>query len=1341
MSIGARVAAGSFSRFLASLLFAVCLLFIATGVSSAEKPLSIVDKPLNIVFEVEPERDYPELEFECLKAVTVDAFVGNSGHVFHFPAVLTLTYEQDQIAPNSIALLTFTFAPYDGEGSEYDLERGLKFNIDGTYYDWGFKYGNDVEGDFVPPMRFQPEISLDDMLATIWEKGMWCFGSAVVGLYTVEGFDGNEVRIPLYIETPNDPDLVYFLETGTDSIVLSFTSNTTTQCSIKISQLYAQDIIIAQVPDENPVYIIDQTESLIQPGFEINAVNPKWSWLPNPCRQKRYFQLYFPWFDGESTTKSIPISDEGQAIIWNLSNGSARSNLAGYQDLAIRSHRLSSARPKMGSSETIVSIIRNLYGEIGNEYEWIRLDYYIHGASAADEIISIGTQTITSDSPELARFNSGDADEIRVEFVYDDKNSNYIFTADHKWDPYEPLPRYVVQMTSELMDSGKKREDWLCVPDSPSLPGSNVYKVPFQTLMPDFAIDSLYVDCPPHLQFRDPPDTAFFTFKVTNRGSDYYAIATSVPFTCTLLFQRMISEGVWNNEASLEVYNNTVPAINSGASWIDSFECTIPYAYSALPVDRALFLFEVNPDTLASGVNESAYDYENNFMYTYVNLADYPDSAYASPELYIDGSDIEPGLPGINATPPCTDSVFLYIADASFDSNGLPPESLLVQIGVGDFETSPRDSSWSWTYCFFIKDFYDDDFQLWKVYVGSPCALELIEDKDYSYCFRATINHLKVPVNPAYIYVDSDGASSAAQRFCTTCTDNKDNSYLYDNAGFAKIAPLGSMLWAAGDAGLFQDNFPVDPENLESTVRADMAADIIPKYDASLDPGDSIVVGCRPMDIGEIAEDGSGPRIYMHVKCTWIGPGTELPLYGPSLEGTYGTYDSDDGMEWTVIQGDTAYSLIDGQARHLYMFDLNDSLFTRGYMIEYYFSAHDTFDNRGVYPHDAESGDFLEFTCLPTLASDILYVDDYSGIGTRDGIVQLYFDQAFRAVLPPDNQPDRYDVNAAGSSVSNGLGSRAYPEQLIEAYNTIIWDSGDLPGGTICDAVPYGDKSMDCEVVSEWIMNSDHNVNLWILGDNVAEDMNDISTDCATSLLEFICGTILYEDSYFEMTGGCDGISVVGEPNVLVKGVAGSPLEPDTFYLLGGCYEPDSCPPISSFDVLVPSSYGSEVLDYPDITYYAGISRTGTNPLMATYKTMWFGFSFMQMRAYKADSPAFQFQLMNDVFTFFGIPTNGDYTGAETPRVNRLAQNYPNPFNPTTRIRFSISERSFVNLKIYNVAGQLVKTLVYDVREAGTYIVAWDGKNNGDRKVASGIYFCRFAGGDYVQTKKMVLLR
>jgi len=92
------------------------------------------------------------------------------------------------------------------------------------------------------------------------------------------------------------------------------------------------------------------------------------------------------------------------------------------------------------------------------------------------------------------------------------------------------------------------------------------------------------------------------------------------------------------------------------------------------------------------------------------------------------------------------------------------------------------------------------------------------------------------------------------------------------------------------------------------------------------------------------------------------------------------------------------------------------------------------------------------------------------------------------------------------------------------------------------------------------------------------------------------------------------------------------------------------------------------------------------------------------------------------------------------PKEFALAQNYPNPFNPITKIEFTLPEPSEVELKIYNISGQLVRSYKGWFK-SGQHTIKWDSKNKDGDDVASGIYFYQIVAGNYTCTKQMVLMR
>ncbi len=576
----------------------------------------------------------------------------------------------------------------------------------------------------------------------------------------------------------------------------------------------------------------------------------------------------------------------------------------------------------------------------------------------------------------------------------------------------------------------------------------------------------------------------------------------------------------------------------------------------------------------------------------------------------------------------------------------------------------------------------------------------------------------------------------------------------FDNVKVSRYSVVGPQ-WSYQGADLFQDNFP-STDDIESYVRADMAADISPPSYPDIVPGDSVVVTCWAPNAGGLDTLGTGEvRVYMHCNVYFLGLDGKPDLFGPQLEGNYGSYVSDDG-DWTVLLCEPGWTSAGTVAPDKYCVDLNDSLFTRGYMIEYYFKAYDLDGISTTLPERAENippsswppppccpeRPIFEFTCLPGLRSvpDILYVDDFDGRGTPEGLVQTYLDPVFDAFYPYSGPPDRYDVNQPSSVVGNGLGSRAKQSHLKIAYEAILWDSGDLSEGTLVSGLDEIDKSDDIGTLIEWLNDHDRTGcstpgGLIILGDNVASDLSTHADGLV--LLNDWCGAELVHDSYYEMTGGQDDGGIV---TPLISGISAGSYDGLEFYIYGGC------PDISKFDVIDTIGTGMELLAYPEYNgdqYFAGVGNIRTNSRGLCVGAAVFGFSFMEIRNAVIGTMA-RTEFYRNTMRSFLVAGHGpppDYTDSEIPRVTSLSGIYPNPFNPVTRVSFSLKKKGRISMRVYDVSGRLVRVLVDEVREAGSYEVVWDGANDRGRKTASGIYFCRMEADEYQRTVKMVQLR
>jgi len=155
-----------------------------------------------------------------------------------------------------------------------------------------------------------------------------------------------------------------------------------------------------------------------------------------------------------------------------------------------------------------------------------------------------------------------------------------------------------------------------------------------------------------------------------------------------------------------------------------------------------------------------------------------------------------------------------------------------------------------------------------------------------------------------------------------------------------------------------------------------------------------------------------------------------------------------------------------------------------------------------------------------------------------------------------------------------------------------------------------------------------------------------------------------------------------------------------------------------------------QVPDYGDIP--AGSSATGNKQQYIRFSPNSGG-----------HTARFAIDMMSDEYMFWSdkLEVNVVISGLEEivdniPKVFSLKQNYPNPFNPTTTIEFSLPHTEQVTLKIYNILGEEVAALVSEKLPAGKYKYEWDA-----RGLASGMYFYKLEAGDFVQTKKMLLIR
>jgi hypothetical protein len=586
------------------------------------------------------------------------------------------------------------------------------------------------------------------------------------------------------------------------------------------------------------------------------------------------------------------------------------------------------------------------------------------------------------------------------------------------------------------------------------------------------------------------------------------------------------------------------------------------------------------------------------------------------------------------------------------------------------------------------------------------------------------------------------------------CSDHTPSPWV-DNVEVTRYSQAGPQYKFDG-WGRFTDNFPVDGDTA-NWVRADCSwgIDCYTLDGSPVVMGDSIYMHqCDSPIGGGIAVDVNGGLVYLHIKIHFEGNSSvnDKPEYisGASLQGTYGTYIGTSG-NWTIIQADTC-KYLDVVYEGRWCWDVNDSLLTWGYVSEYYFSAEDVAGSWNTLPTGGGGGTgaglnlgygppadtYYEFTALPLFNSDILYVD----AAATDYFPML----AFGEVLPADEQPDKFDVIWPGSNLNNRPGGLTTAALCRLVYQKFIWDLGNYSSGTLGDGIS-NEKAEDVQLITSFLTETtDHPVGVWIMGCNVGTELSTMSP-AALNLLGPICGVEIDESSYYELTGGfaAGGVAtpLVSCLSTGLDSVWGI-YDTMTFWADGGCIS------INHFDVLDKTAGGEYCLQFPDYNgaRYAGIYTSDSNAYDQPMKTLWTGFGFWYIRGdgyppVPGDpDPIARNFLMASAIEFLGNDARDDITDVEvTPIATKLWQNYPNPFNPVTEIGYSVRDKGLVTIKIYNVAGKLVKTLLNEVKDAGSHKVKWYGKNNRGSNVASGVYFYKMETKGFTNTKKMVLLR
>jgi hypothetical protein len=539
---------------------------------------------------------------------------------------------------------------------------------------------------------------------------------------------------------------------------------------------------------------------------------------------------------------------------------------------------------------------------------------------------------------------------------------------------------------------------------------------------------------------------------------------------------------------------------------------------------------------------------------------------------------------------------------------------------------------------------------------------------------------------------------------------------------------------------LAQDAFPdrgvVDYGNLANNwCRFDAAQNVAPPADLWNDPGDSITYDIAPVRAGATITE---VRMFYKIRPNPLFNGVRMQAPGANgfIEGFV---DADTAINsagqivagmWAIDMPDTGF-FFPGDVMHYYLRATDD---TGGNPLSSFIPPDTTgfsdFNTILAYKDYTEEQDYnVHF--LPTVFTQtigdhpkILWWNDW---GQRVGENSWYYALANNGFLQGIDF-DTYYTNAPSSGQGNGLGR--WSAAVLAGYDTILYRAGTASVVTISNGDPTVDGGNDVGVLDTWLQ--DGNRKMFLTGDDLAYDM----ARSGSATLSFLNNWIGVDHQTASILNFVD--------NQTAPGVRITPTNPifssiDEWIAFGGC------PRINTFDgvttttaervaeFLNPQGQGGS---YP----YAAATYNDLAAFNNEIIYLPYDLAYVYTAPGNSGLPA-RAKVLGDVLLTFNQIGGSPIT--PVPEIGVFAvKNYPNPFNPQTKIEFTLPQRGQVSVKIFNLRGELVRTLVDDIREgAVVHIEAWNGTDDRGAAVSSGVYFYEVKTNGMTKINKMALVK
>ncbi len=547
--------------------------------------------------------------------------------------------------------------------------------------------------------------------------------------------------------------------------------------------------------------------------------------------------------------------------------------------------------------------------------------------------------------------------------------------------------------------------------------------------------------------------------------------------------------------------------------------------------------------------------------------------------------------------------------------------------------------------------------------------------------------------------------------------------------------PLTGPTFAYAENALAQDNFPaigdIDVQDLSrNSVRFDMGFNVSPPSHLLNDPGDSIAVDCVPARTG--AEIVGTVNMHWTLQANPVFDSVRGAAPANPLPGVEVVTDS-----WAFDFPDTGF-LFPGD-RLQYYFEATDAI---GGTTEPQTKTLPTnLDGYGDFSDPLAYNTAFEIHCLPTVLTVDQLADTYTqpellfwnDFFNRGGEAE-WFGALSALGLQLGVDYDAYWTNRPDNGAGNGIGGRTGIGG-IEGYTDMLYCGGDLGVYTWGDGNYDADPGQDIQLISQWLDSG--NKDLYVSGD-------DIVYDLANNVINGLTFVEQEMGLSFDTTSIIDNIG--GQATPLVIAEVGNPVfvQATEWIAYGGCLG------INEFDGVFAANGGVRLAQFTDpngntgaYNYSAATLKiddvTGSRIVSTPYDLLY----VHDAPSAKVAAPkAARTLMMSDILNYFSVSNDPGNT-VDVPAGKNFAvfQNEPNPFNPVTTIKYVMPRTGHMTMKVYNVRGQLVKTLIDGVVAEGNGEVVWDGTNNQGSSVSSGVYFYETRTDGSTTVNKMALVK